>query len=262
MVFTNDDPSVEAVRSRHLLSGGNPGTGRSKYDGRWYSTKQPLEFYAYSAFFDDRHSLRTLPFIRIIAVSQYLDGRNIHCLFYYKDRSQGHMVPASTLDIGAGIIRHGKGFKEYIVSCPLDSEDVPANVTVVLDLSTKPDWLMPVEVPLKTGVIKHEFVTCVSVTYWNQNPFQVVEWMEMLNELGVSKVVIYNNSLTDEAARVFRYYDKAGFVDFRQSWNFIDRKSVGVGKDTCTQQSMSWSQTLMSLLYQRIHTNIQTCSRK
>ena len=214
--MTGDD----AVRWRHLLSGSNPNTGRSKYDGRWYGTKKPFEFYAYSAFYDDRRSLGSLPIVRIISVSQYLDVRNIHCLFYYKDRPKGHIVQASQLDIGAGLIRHGKGFKEYIVNCPLDSEDAPTNVSVALDLSTKPEWFMPVEIPAKTR-IQDEFVLCVSVTYWNQNPFQIVEWMEMLQELGVSKVTIYNNSLTEEASRVFQYYDQLGFVDFRQSWSFI-----------------------------------------
>ena len=218
--FSQDDSlNSKSVYLRHLNSLQQT-NGRNKKDGRWYGVKDPFEFYAYSAFYDDRRSLGTLPVIRMVAVSEYLDKRTIHCLFYYKDRSKGHLAQASTLAIGAGLSRHGKGFREYIITCPLDSEDVPTNVSVALTMHKKPDWFLPVEVP-ETPPEKVEFITCVSVTYWNHNPYQIVEWMELLNELGVSKVVIYNNSLSAEASRVFQYYDSIGFVDFRQSWNFV-----------------------------------------
>lgn len=222
--FNSDDPTDDlgtaALRLKHLVGGLTPSEGRSRKDGLWYGVKHPYEFYAYTAFYDDRRSLGSLPVIRIIVVAEYLDGRELHCLLYYKDKPKGHIVLASASDIGAGIIRHGKGFREYIVSCPLDSEDVPANVSVALTLAQKPDWLMPVEVALKP-VTKHDFITCISVSYWKHNPYQIVEWMEMLKELGVSKVVVYNNSLNSESARIFQHYDQEGFIDFRQSWNFI-----------------------------------------
>ncbi len=215
------DLNAEATRLRHLLSGILPGSdGRSKDDGLWYGTKTPFEFYAYTAFYDDRRSLGSLPVIRIVAVSEYLDGKEIFCLYYYQDRPKGHLAKAQTLDIGAGVLRHGKGFREYIITCPLDSEDVPTNVSVALSLSVKPDWIMPVEVAWKP-LTKEDFIVCASVSYWNLNPYRLVEWMEMLSELGVSRVVVYNNSLSAEAARVFKHYDRTGFVDFRQSWSFL-----------------------------------------
>ena len=79
---------------------------------------------------------------------------------------------------------------------------------------------MPVELPSKSGP-ELDFIVCVSVSYWNHNPYRVVEWMEMQRILGAKSVKIYNNSLVKESADVFLHYAREGFVEFRQSHNFL-----------------------------------------
>ena len=43
---------------------------------------------------------------------------------------------------------------------------------------------------------------------------------------GLHKVTIYNNSLDMETARIFQHYQRDGFVDFRQSPNFLSDPGV------------------------------------
>ena len=81
---------------------------------------------------------------------------------------------------------------------------------------------MPIEFPAKTKAHEqHDFIVCVSVSYWRHDPYRLVEWLEMQRILGAKSVKIYNNSLSREAAEVFQHYSRQGFVELRQSHNFI-----------------------------------------
>ena len=195
--------------------------GRNKHNGKWEAFGPGLdkEGYVYSAFYDDRKSLGTFPVVRLIGVAEEFTNNHFQCLLSYPSRPD-HVTPLKVGDIGAGVNRHDKLFKEYIFTCHLYHEDIPENVSIVKTFGDKPNFIMPVEIAARP-LRRDAFGCCVSVAYWHHNPYQIVEWMEMLRMLGVSKVTVYNNSLEKEAARVFLWYDRQGFVDFRQSHNFI-----------------------------------------
>ena len=197
------------------------GPSRSKHDGLWYGLIQPYQAFFYSAFYDDRKSLGTLPSIRIVAVTEPVeDGRKLFCKLFYEGKKQPFITEAEIAFIGAGIVQFGKLFKESLISCQLRDEDIPSTVSLTADAQDRPVFYMPVELPPKPDV-KENFVVCVSVTYWKHEPHRIVEWMELLRGMGVSLVTIYNNSVADDAGKVFQYYDSTGFVDFRQSHNFV-----------------------------------------
>ena len=71
--------------------------GRAKRDGAWVGSKNPMEFYAYSAFFDDRTSLMTLPVVRVIVVTEAKEADTLYCLLRYENRNQGHLITAKRL---------------------------------------------------------------------------------------------------------------------------------------------------------------------
>ena len=73
------------------------GRRRAKADGAWVGTKNPIEIYAYSAFFDDRTSLMSLPVVRIIIVTEANDSSTLYCFLRYGDRKQGHLITAKRL---------------------------------------------------------------------------------------------------------------------------------------------------------------------
>ncbi len=242
------DPS-ELQHEAHLMTDkrrNNPYLhGRTKHQGTWWAMKQPMEGYTYSAFYDDRKSLGTLPVIRIIAVMENIDNRDIYCLVWYEGRPAPIQLKVHRLAIGAGISRHSKNFKEYVLTCKLNDEDIPDNVSLIINQGDKPSFIMPVEVPERPN-IKDNFSVCVSVSYWKQDIFRIVEWMEILKLFGVSKVTIYNNSLEAEPSRIFQYYDDLGFIDFRQSHSFVDDP----GELT---QHMHMSPVINDCMYRNMH---------
>ena len=70
----------------------NNRTGRSKLDGAWVGTSNPIEIYAYSAFYDDRTSLMSLPIVRVIVVTEASDKTPLYCLIQYENKSGVYIV--------------------------------------------------------------------------------------------------------------------------------------------------------------------------
>ena len=196
---------------------------RSKTNGKWVSLGPsfPTEGYIYTAFYDERKSLGSLPFVRVIAVMEEFQEQKVYCAMYYQLKGIIEYAQAEKSDIGAGITRHDKNFKEYILSCHMKHETIPDTVGIISDPQFQPNGMIPVEIPDRPSK-RFNFGACVSITYWKQDPHRIVEWLELLRILGVSRVAIYNNSLEYEASRVFQEYDRDGFVEFRQSHNFIN----------------------------------------
>ena len=198
--------------------------GRSSSDGQWLKFSGPHAIFGYSAFYDRRPSLDNPPVVvRVIVVSDVVDvTKQLFCRFRY----EGHIIANTSSrvtpqPIGAGVYIHAKLYKEFVYTCPVDSPSPPVSVAIVVAPADDATLYLPVEIPAKWGV-KKDFGVCVSVSYWNHTTDRIVEWMELNRIFGVNHVTVYNNSLSAEAARVFERYAASGFVDFRQSANFID----------------------------------------
>ena len=199
--------------------------GRSRYDGKWTFFNSTMDIFAYSAFYDDRQSLGSFPMVRVITVMGY-DGNHdtvpVFCVLYYAGREP--VVVSGVSDaIGFGVNQDGKNYKEYVVTCRLQSETIPDAVVLTCNRHSISDRAIPIEIPQRPNKNEKKFAfgVCVSVSYWSFDAKRLVEWLEMQHILGASLVTIYNNTISDPTARVFQYYKSKGFVDFRQSHNFI-----------------------------------------
>jgi hypothetical protein len=225
-----------------------PSGGRKRDYGRWYDySVAPVQFYAYSAIWDDRPSLQLpRPVIRIIAISSNhnSDGWSLQtphsvfidmsCRLYYAD---GRIVvlPMNPLahPIGWGWPLNRETVREFIFTCPssadqTDSDVRPVAVEVLLGT---PFWsyefkesCMPIEFPDKTQE-KRNLAICVQVSYGSLNALKLIEWLELQRILGVEMIAIYNMSITDgPVGDVLRYYSQTisdglsePFVDLRRS---------------------------------------------
>jgi hypothetical protein len=83
-------------------------------------------------------------------------------------------------------------------------------------------YQIPVEVPEQ----HHNPVDlglCVSLTYWYHDPHRIVEWIEIQRFVGISRIIVYNNSMAVETSNIFLYYQEIypDLLELRQSWNFI-----------------------------------------
>ena len=64
--------------------------------------------------------------------------------------------------------------------------------------------------------VLHSFGSCVPLAYGDLDPIYLVEWVEMLNLMGVSKIVLHNDSMAARASNVARHYANLGLVEIVQ----------------------------------------------
>ncbi|KAI0240499.1 hypothetical protein LSAT2_008728 [Lamellibrachia satsuma] len=222
--------------------------GRAAKDGQWLLFSGPHKIFGYSAFYDSRPSLEAPPFVvRVIVVSGVTDtNKQLFCKFRYSGSNNTNKSAAvSQQAIGAGVYARTKLYREFVYTCPVDGALPPDDVAIVASPTEVASRYLPVEVPVRWSV-KKDFGACVSVAYWNHTAARIVEWMELNRIIGVTHVTIYNNSLSAEAARVFAHYAAAGFVEFRQSTNFIDDPSE-------TTIHMHMSPVINDCMYRNMH---------
>ena len=60
-----------------------------------------------------------------------------------------------------------------------------------------------------------------TVTYFDLDPYRVMEWVEMQRVLGVTGVVLYNTSLNPQTSRLLNHYYAMGYLDVRQAWRSV-----------------------------------------
>lgn len=181
--------------------------------------------YAYSAHYDDRESVPK-PTVRILIVTELEKTDLLYCYMWFNRHQPVTIVHGVLEEIGAGIDKRNKVLMEYILSCPLDSSEVPTHVSIISWNTNEPSFAMPVELPDDehvTGSTSQSIGICVSLAYWHHSPDRLVEWIEFQRLMGVQGIVIYNNSLTQQAQAVFAYYasNEPDFLQLRQSRNFI-----------------------------------------
>ena len=133
-----------------------PPRGRDKKDGSWVALRRPFQVYAYTAFFDDRHSLGSLPVVRVIAALEK-GQKGLKCIIWSEDGKPSLVVEANPQAIGVGVSRAAGHFTEYVIGCPLDSENIPSSVSLVYDVNLRPPFKLPVEVPERLWP-RHDFV--------------------------------------------------------------------------------------------------------
>ena len=124
------------------------------------------------------------------------------------------------MQIGYKLAPKGQTILEpFIFSCRLDrnKSDPPKSVSVVAPLNYfQLSNLLPVQVPERPKQML-EFGHCMSILYWKQDPFRLVEWLEAYRLWGVGEVNIYTTEIDNVTDSILRWYSNTGFVKYRQS---------------------------------------------
>ena len=210
-------------------------SGRTPNDGRWFNyTSAARQFYAYTAFYDDRPSLaQGKPVVRLIGFMSALNKGempNLRCRRHYAD---GRWTVAGVDDDIMRLSHNGENLngervQEYIITCPLElSGEVPLTIAVLTDavngtqLDDEEVPCTPVEWPLKPAVVR-DFAVCMQVAYGRVDVHRMIEWLEMQRLLGVSMIGVYElsgsvHSLASESLAVLQHYAAEGFVELRKT---------------------------------------------
>ena len=187
--------------------------------GQWQVVNMARQVYIYSAFYDRRPDI-DWPQVRIIAVAEsdvHLYG--LCCLLWYRSQRLPDVAEISVAQIGPKISPTGQSILEqFIFSCRLEPNktDAPTSVSLVAPHNLLLSTLLPVQVPDRP---KHmiELGHCMSILYWRQDPFRVVEWLEAHRAWGVGEMNIYVTAIDNVTDGILKRYSDTGFVNYRQS---------------------------------------------
>ena len=140
------------------------------------------EVFVMAAYYDDRPSF-ALPRITFVGSANPW-GVPLYWLFWHEKRSQPTLHHAQQFGIGENFYPKGPGpMGQYIFSCEIPANETrPVNVSfVTAETADHPTTLLPVQLPVKpaspSDVI--EFGHCMSIMYRKEDPYQVVEWIEL-----------------------------------------------------------------------------------
>lgn len=251
----NRGNSERTVLSKSVVQHSDPcvySKGRSVDDGRWYNFSVPsYTFYAYSAFWDDRTSMKSTPVVRIIGLGTKPEDDSdetnlrLYCLLHYTTPDRIIHIPMnkSPNKIGYGWVLNNEWVREYVFTCPLYESQVPRAVAVVEHSGDVVASCMPVEEPPKPNR-KEDFGLCVQVAYDSVNAYRLIEWLELQWILGVRNVGIYSLSLDKETIDTLRPYVKEGFVELRKT-DYIEHGPQ--------QYLLQGSPVINDCLYRNIH---------
>jgi hypothetical protein len=214
--------------------------GRRADDGQWYVQRSPFPVYVYSAFYDDRPSLKS-PQIAVIAKFNGVKSID-HCLLWFGNHTNGVSVPASVKWLV---------YTDMLVVCHLPARfvnrTVPSDAALAWTNKSTASGIsstlfrVPVEITRKRSTRGHLALCLAAVFRGDAEPRQIVEWLEMQRLLGVELVVVYNRSMSDTIGEVFSKYENSEFsdtgerfVEIRQSHTWLQGADSQFGHQTST----------------------------
>ena len=172
-------------------------------------------------------------------------NRTIYCQFSRHGMDESVAVQAKMIRLtryqNSGRINKVQ-FNPYLYKCEIPRENTGLNFTHV-SLVRKPcanvTNLVPITYAEKSNGFQHEFGVCVPIGYGNKSDadfVSLIEWFEFHRLLGVSKIHVYNGTLTvgSKIQRVFNYYVKNKLLEIIQMpppmTNYIEKEAEGAGK--------------------------------
>uniref|UniRef100_A0A087XJ73 Glycosyltransferase family 92 protein n=1 Tax=Poecilia formosa TaxID=48698 RepID=A0A087XJ73_POEFO len=163
-----------------------------------------------SAFLEHRTKPRK---VLVIAIMFRKEKVSLQCSL--RCREQLHVSRAS-VDIHWD--HFGFPYGTADVSCPLPPAcQAPTHVAVTSAAIRNPDEadleFLEVQNQKALTVFPYNFTSCFSTMYNYTNILQLVQTVEMLQLLGVNRIVIYKTNCSNETQRVLDYYTDKGLVE-------------------------------------------------
>ncbi|XP_029028365.3 uncharacterized protein LOC114868716 [Betta splendens] len=149
--------------------------------------------------------------VRIIAVVLRREAVKYHCLLQCQGQLQqvrgSSSVHADHFDFEYGTAD---------IMCPLPAACQTASRVAVLSAAAKSEdsmTFLEVKNQRKSDSFAHNFTVCFSVMFEFTNVLQLVQSLEMLRLLGVSRVVVYVSSCSRQTWALLNHYTQTGLVE-------------------------------------------------
>ncbi|CAL4066096.1 unnamed protein product [Meganyctiphanes norvegica] len=169
----------------------------------------------FSAFYDKRKAFRGNAFVRILSIMKKLEKwPNLFCQMWF------HKGKITTSKASVHLIRYynKSTIFTHMVYCevPLNEiDEVPLAVSLVTDRDAHANNLLRVMNNEPIDGHKKDFAVChkgLDFPFYDIS-IKLVEWLELLNILGVSKVFFYEFNVHPNISRVLQYYTLRGRVE-------------------------------------------------
>lgn len=150
--------------------------------------------------------------VRVIAVVERSETPVYHCIF----RCQNKSLTSEGL---CSIHWDHFGFKYGTgdIMCPLPSGcEAPSHIALAsaaLEETQASEFLQIQNREARSDSFPFDFTVCISTMYNYNNVLQLVQNLEMLQLLGVNRVVIYKTNSSAEIQRILDYYTEKGLVE-------------------------------------------------
>ncbi|KNC29046.1 hypothetical protein FF38_01400 [Lucilia cuprina] len=181
-------------------------------------------FQLYGAYYDERPE--SGPVVRILAMTNHQQNEFpiIYCQLWFQDDNRPFISTITEYKI---IWEPSWGVKPNVYYPYLMTCEVPKNSNVTGDTTPKAvnvvgrqcdtasNSLRVIYEKPAESVEKHDFAVCVKGLDFPYEDLsdRLVEWLEMLNILGVHKVYMHNLQVHANISKVLNYYREKGFVE-------------------------------------------------
>ncbi|XP_040902000.1 uncharacterized protein si:zfos-464b6.2 [Toxotes jaculatrix] len=152
--------------------------------------------------------------VRVIAVVQRSEAVDYHCLLCCQDQLH---ISNGVCSIHTNHFDFAYGTAD--IMCPLPSACETVSHITVISAAAKPEDKLDKEfIEVKnqkpeSDSFPHNFTICLSTMFDFTNALQLVQGLEMLQLLGVDRVVIYKTSCSPEVQLILDYYTHKGLVE-------------------------------------------------
>ncbi|CAL8363806.1 unnamed protein product [Merluccius merluccius] len=177
-----------------------------------------------SAYLDRRKTIRE---VRIIAVALRSEQAAYRC--HLCCQGQRHNTTGNAY-VHKDHFGFDYGTMDIFCLLPAECPD-PSHVAVSVVGAPAEKELRYLEVQNREPIsddFPHDFTICISTMFDFSNVLQLIQSMEMLRLLGVTKVVVYKTSCNAHTQKVLDYYESTGFMDVI-AWPLSSRLNVSRG---------------------------------
>lgn len=172
-------------------------------------------FHLFSAYYDSRKLVDNGPVVRIVAMIDVPVYTT--CQFRFQGQTHPEFSKVDSYKLMYFKVPVKKGvLLPYLINCKVPSEhqDVPETVSLVENLCDKATNMLKVVNNVPSSGERKDFAVCVKALDFPDRDMstRLVEWMELLTQLGVHKVFFYTFSVHPNTEKVLDYYvekDKA-----------------------------------------------------
>ena len=224
----------------------------------WKSVKgmKAHETLVYSAYYDIREVNE--PIIRVIGVTRVKNPERLLCKIYYTTRDVKlsaleierftNTTFEQILDVPAIISilpKHDNHeYHSCYIHCPLhdirfrslQSNLIPIAVSIIPTLSVERDYSnrLPVMNSQNGGTGTYQARTnkvglCIKPVHSNYSDwFELISFIELQRILGVSRIVVYNESMSDNVSCILRYYDEQEHLVSVMAWDLYEKSDIRV----------------------------------